>query len=299
MQLLQRSLAAFLCLGLTAPPVSDWSQEPPAAGKPAPAGAKARAPYQSGQLHGDERILHAMNRLTFGPRPGDLDVVRTIGLDNWFEQQLHPASLDLTDLNARLAEFPAMQWNPEDLLFRMPSNAIIRQAIDGKGPIPDRGVWHAIYENQIYRVSQKKQEKAQQKAPPAAAPTSLAAAAAGAMNAASPTQREVEKAENPTPMTRDPDPFQANRNDNGAMMAANAPMAPPPPAFSPEQIGAVLNLPPQQRVYRVATMQQPEFDDFFKSLKPMQRVQLDAGLTPDEREVVGALENPERLITEE
>ena len=41
------------------------------------------------------------------------------------------------------------------------------------------------------------------------------------------------------------------------------------------------------------------FDDFFKSLKPMQRVQLDAGLTPDQREVVGALENPERLVTEE
>ncbi|HTA79333.1 MAG TPA: DUF1800 domain-containing protein [Terracidiphilus sp.] len=294
-------MTVLVCLSLAAPPAPGWSQSSNAAssanGKhPA---SKTRPAYQSGELQGDARILHALNRFTFGPRPGDVEVVRSIGLDNWFEQQLQPASLDLTDLNARLAEFPAMQWNPEDLLFRMPSNAIIRQAIDGKGPIPDRGVWHAIYENQIYRVSQKKQEKAQQKAPPAAGPTSLAASAAGAMNAASPTQREVEKAENPTPMTRDPDPFQANRNDNGAMMAANAPMAPPPPAFSPEQIGAVLNLPPQQRVYRVATMQQPEFDDFFKSLKPMQRVQLDAGLTPDEREVVGALENPERLVVEE
>src|ERR1700733_11403974 len=182
MQLLQRSLAAFLCLGLTAPPVSDWSQEPPAAGKPAPAGAKARAPYQSGQLHGDKRILHAMNRLTFGPRPGDLDVVRTIGLDNWFEQQLHPASLDLTDLNARLAEFPAMQWTPQDLLFRVPSNAIIRQVIDGKAPVPDRGVLHAIYEDQIYRVTEKKQEQAQKKEADLYKSSSVAAPATPSIN---------------------------------------------------------------------------------------------------------------------
>ncbi len=87
-------------------------------------------------MQGDARILHALNRFTFGSRPGDIEVIRSIGLDKWFDQQLHPASLDLTDLNARLAEFPAMQWNPEDLLFRIPSNAIIRQAIDGKAPYP-------------------------------------------------------------------------------------------------------------------------------------------------------------------
>ena len=293
MHLLQRSLAVLVCLSLATPPERGWSQDSEHGAKRA--ASKTRPAYQSGELQGDARILHALNRFTFGVRPGDVEVVRSIGLDNWFEQQLHPASLDLTDLNARLAEFPAMQWNPEDLLFRMPSNAIIRQAIDGKAPIPDRGALHAVYENQIYRVSQKKQEKTLRVADltsPVAHPT-------GAMNAPSPTQRETEKAENPTPMTRDPDPFQANRADSGTMIAGNAPIAPPPPAFSPEQINAVLNLAPQQRLYRVATMQQPEFDDFFKSLKPLQRVQLEAGLTPDEREVVGALENPERLITEE
>ncbi len=50
---------------------------------------------------------------------------------------------------------------------------------------------------------------------------------------------------------------------------------------------------------RLATMRQPEFDEFFKSLKPLQRAMLDAGLTPDQREVVGALENPDRLVVEE
>ncbi|MGA7109794.1 MAG: DUF1800 family protein, partial [Terracidiphilus sp.] len=222
MQLLERSLAAFLCLSLTAPPVSGWSQEPSPTRKPAD--AKPRAPYQSGQLHGDERILHAMNRFTFGPRPGDLDVVRSIGLDNWFEQQLHPASLDLTDLNARLAEFPAMQWNPEDLLFRIPSNAIIRQVINGKAPVPERGVLHAIYEDQIYRVTEKKQEQAQKKeaelnkAAPAAAPTTPA------MNPNMAMDGQAERAENPTPLSKDPNANQANSSEAGQMnMSASQP----------------------------------------------------------------------------
>src|SRR5579863_8569845 len=111
MQIPQRSLVVFLCIFLAAPPPSGWSEAP--VEKPSPGSTKARPVYQSGQLHGDDRILHALNRFTFGPRPGDLEVVRSIGLDNWFEQQLHPASLDLSDLNNRLAAFPAMQWTPE------------------------------------------------------------------------------------------------------------------------------------------------------------------------------------------
>ncbi len=55
-------------------------------------GPAARPAYVSTQLQGDQRILHALNRFTFGPRAGDLEAVRTMGLQNWFEQQLHPAS---------------------------------------------------------------------------------------------------------------------------------------------------------------------------------------------------------------
>jgi hypothetical protein len=293
MQLVQRSLAAILCLSLITPPIPGWSQSPSAKSKE-PTASKNRPDYQSDQLHGDARILHALNRFTFGVRPGDVETIRSTGLDKWFEQQLHPSSLDLTDLNARLAEYPAMQWNPEDLLFRLPSNAIIRQVIDGKAPIPDRGALNAVYQNQIFRVTEKRQAKAQAES---AAGQSTLVASIPAKNAAQPTPRESEKAENPAPMARDGD--QMNPNGAGQMMAANVPIAPAPPAFSFEQISAILDLPPQQRLYRLATMRQPAFDDFIKSLKPLQRVQLDTGLTPDQREVVGALENPDRLVTEE
>ncbi len=125
----------------------------------------ARPNYQSTQLQGDERILHALNRFTFGPRPGDLEEVRTMGLEKWFDQQLHPASIDEAVLNARLAQFPDMQWNTEDLLYRLPSNAEIRQAMNtGRVPIPDGGTLHAIYENQIFRIQARKAEQSEKNA---------------------------------------------------------------------------------------------------------------------------------------
>jgi uncharacterized protein (DUF1800 family) len=305
MQLVQKSLAAILCFSLASVP--GWPQSP-AAGVRQLAGAtrannKPRPEYQSGQLQGDARILHALNRFTFGARPGDVGVVRSIGLDLWFEQQLHPASLDLTDLNARLAEFPAMQWNPEDLLFRIPSNAIIRQAINGKVQIPDRGALHAIYENQIYRVAEKKLEQAQKKDAELNKPATSAVPSPSTMNSSMTTQSEAGMS--PNPMSKDPSPMPPSNEPASGMgpmsMAASQPAlaAPAAPQFNQTEINLFLNLPPQQRLVRLASMRQPEFDEFFKALKPVQRAALDAGLTPDQREVVGALENPERLVIEE
>ena len=290
MQALERSLVALLCVGLLMAPVPGWSQTSTPQTKQRTS-SKSRPAYQSDQLQGDARILHALNRFTFGPRPGDIEIVRSIGLDKWFEQQLHPATLDMTDLNARLAEFPAMQWTPEDLLFRMPSNAIIRQVLDGKAQVPERGALNAVYENAVYRVAEKRQEKAQKN------DTALNTPSAGTMNSAAANEREVERSENPTPMTRDP--FSTPAAESGGTMMAPAAPIPAAPAFDQAELDAILDLPPQQRVYRLVTMRQPSFDDFFKSLKPPQRAQLDAGLNPDQREVVGALENPERLVVEE
>src|SRR5262249_43753300 len=47
----------------------------------------------------DRQAVHILNRLTFGPRPGDADQVRRVGIDAWIDQQLHPD---------RIAENPAL-----------------------------------------------------------------------------------------------------------------------------------------------------------------------------------------------
>src|SRR6185295_511666 len=39
---------------------------------------------------GDKAIVHVLNRIAFGPRPGDVERVRAIGIDRYIDQQLHP-----------------------------------------------------------------------------------------------------------------------------------------------------------------------------------------------------------------
>ncbi len=284
MQLFHGPLTAVLCLSLITPAgsaqslVSDSNQPTKH--------NSGRTAYHSTELRGDARILHALNRFTFGPRPGDVDAVRAMGLDKWFEQQLHPATIGEADLNARLAEFPAMQWNPQELLFRVPSNAIIRQTLDGKIPVPERGALHAVYENQMFRVSAKRQEKEQKKdedkAKQQVAPNSGAVMAAGVGNG-------------------DGTQAQASSQEQGSMDASPMNVAKVAPVIlvNDGQFRRMLDLAPQQRVLQLVAMQPEAFDTFFKSLKPQQRNALVQDLSPDLKEVVLDLENPQRLVNEE
>jgi uncharacterized protein (DUF1800 family) len=305
-------IAAFMCASLFVPSVPAQAQQtsPSSQSSNHPAGRQA---YQSGQLQGDERILHALNRLTFGPRPGDLETVRAMGLDNWFKSQLHPETLDQTELDARLAQFPAMRLNPQDLLYYLPSNAVIRQAIDGKAPLPERPALHAIYENEMARVEFRRQEKEQQKlqkastvamaAPgpppagtpgPASAPTSVATAAMiGSMMDGDNASKMASTPEQPQQQASN-----AGQMNSGQMNVAAAADAQDPP-IDPALIAAIVALPAQQRIARLTAMKQPEFDSFRKALKPPQRVALNAGLNASEKEFVLALENPQRLVAEE
>jgi uncharacterized protein (DUF1800 family) len=52
-------------------------------------------------------VEHALNRLAYGPRPGEVDRVRRIGLAAWIEQQMTPSSIDDAALAARLPRIPA------------------------------------------------------------------------------------------------------------------------------------------------------------------------------------------------
>jgi uncharacterized protein (DUF1800 family) len=72
------------------------------------------------ELSADEAILHALNRLAYGPRPGDVERVRQMGLAKWIEQQLNPNAIDDRAAEARLEQFPTLRMTTAKLLAEYP-----------------------------------------------------------------------------------------------------------------------------------------------------------------------------------
>ncbi|MFL5630739.1 MAG: DUF1800 domain-containing protein [Gemmatimonadaceae bacterium] len=68
------------------------------------------------ELPADHQIIQALNRLTFGPKPGDALKVRAIGLDKWIDQQLHPEKVNDAALDQFVAGYSALNQNQNDLL---------------------------------------------------------------------------------------------------------------------------------------------------------------------------------------
>jgi uncharacterized protein (DUF1800 family) len=66
----------------------------------------------------DDRIVHVLNRLGYGPRPGDVERVRAIGRDRWIDEQLRPDRIPDPTLSGRLASLRTTRLSTRDLLER-------------------------------------------------------------------------------------------------------------------------------------------------------------------------------------
>jgi uncharacterized protein (DUF1800 family) len=113
-----------------------------------------------------ERAIHALNRLTFGPRPGDVERVLSVGVDKWIEQQLSPARIDDSALEARLAPYRTLRMSPAEMVENFPPPQILKAVADGKIAMPSDPQLKAVYTAGIARQNDKraKNEKAAQNA---------------------------------------------------------------------------------------------------------------------------------------
>jgi uncharacterized protein (DUF1800 family) len=127
-------LAVVISVGLAVPfafaapsPAPTGGSAPGAAASATPLTTSADTKWQGRlpitELTEDQAILHALNRLGYGPRPGDVERVRQMGLEKWIDQQLHPESIDDSALDQRLEKYPTLKESAHQLLDQYPPPA--------------------------------------------------------------------------------------------------------------------------------------------------------------------------------
>ncbi len=69
----------------------------------------------SSELSEQQRIVHLLNRMGFGARPGDVEQVRKLGINRYIDDQLHPERIDDSATQALLAPFPSVRMNQTEI----------------------------------------------------------------------------------------------------------------------------------------------------------------------------------------
>ncbi|MFN2497463.1 MAG: DUF1800 domain-containing protein [Pyrinomonadaceae bacterium] len=88
------------------------------------------------RLNEDQRILHVLNRLGFGARPGDLERVKAIGLDQYINQQLSPEKISDEVAQARLKNLSTLSMSTAELYEKFPQPGQLLRQLERKGDLP-------------------------------------------------------------------------------------------------------------------------------------------------------------------
>ena len=222
---------------------------------------KDKREYASSQMHGQKRALHALNRLAFGPRPGDVERVAAMGVDKWIDQQLDPDKIDDHALDARLEQFRTLRMNTREIVENFPPPAVIKAIAEGKQSMPSDSARRAVYEAQLERYQEKKEQKQ------------------GAANADPSSAGGSGKS---VPMSDDE---QARRREDRL--------------YADLKTEDLLDLPPDERMKAILRMSPEDQRAVEASLKGDKRDEFMEGMKPQQRETLMALNNPQQVVTSE
>src|SRR4051812_8125425 len=104
--------------------------------------ASAAAPMQ---MEDDKRIIHALNRFTFGARPADVEKLRAEGLDKWFDEQLHPEKIDPGARQLRLGPFCSLKMSTREMVENFPPAKVLKGIESGRMAIPLVPAENSVY----------------------------------------------------------------------------------------------------------------------------------------------------------
>jgi uncharacterized protein (DUF1800 family) len=213
------------------------------------------------QMDDDKKILHALNRFTFGARPGDVEKVREMGLDKWFDRELHPEKIEDKEIEARLAPFRTLKMSPGEMVQNFPPPEALKQIENGRASMPSDPGKRAIYESRMaaYEDRQNKKENA--------------ASGASGNAAANGDMKMDDQGDDP-----------AMQKKREARLYADADAA------------QLLQMPPDQRYQNFLKMSAEERLALGRSLKGEQGLQLVEGMRPEQRETVQAIIAPQMVV---
>ena len=211
------------------------------------------------QMDQPEMALHALNRLTFGVRPGDLERITTMGLDKWIDQQLHPERINDSALEARLSPFRTLRMDTRQIVENFPPPQLIKAVANGKQPLPSDPLKRAVYQDQIERMQEKQDRK--QLTSDSGVTTSTGKAS---------TFSDEER---------------IDRRDKrvSADLAAQE----------------LLDMDPDQRLKAILKLSAEDRRALSNELKHEKRDEFMEGMTPEQRETVMALNNPQQVVANE
>jgi uncharacterized protein (DUF1800 family) len=214
------------------------------------------------QMEESRRIQHALNRFSFGPRPGDIERVRAMGLDKWFEEQLHPERIEDAALEARLAPFRTLRMSTREMVENFPPPQLVKALQAGRASMPSDPAKRAIYESRLEAYEQRQDKK-----------QANAADDAPAMKMESQGDEQMSPAQQ-----------KARQKQLENQMYAEV------------DASQLLELPPEQRYQKIIKMSPEDRLIVARSARGMKGLQLVEGMKPEQRETIQAIMNPQLVV---
>src|SRR6201981_1741689 len=84
----------------------------------------------------DQRILHVLNRLGFGARPGDVERVKAMGLETYINQQLNPEKIADTIAEKKVKDLEGLNMTTAELYEKYPQPGQLLRQLQARGVLP-------------------------------------------------------------------------------------------------------------------------------------------------------------------
>src|SRR5215510_15219088 len=89
------------------------------------------------KLTQEQRIVHVLNRLGFGARPGDVERVKAMGLENYINQQLNPEKISDSLAENKVAELSTLNMTTAELYGKYPQPGQLLRQLQQRGVLPE------------------------------------------------------------------------------------------------------------------------------------------------------------------